>query len=109
MSEVVKVTDITGVREYKTLKGEVLSPVFYEAVKEYHDFLATASLESAKTFIVSVESTQEVIDRVRELAIKLNGGLLPEDLTILPKELYNALLEDYFKQNFMFYTLEYKL
>ena len=98
VSEVVKVTDITGIREHKTLKGEVLSPVFYEAVKEYHDFLANASFESARTFVLSQESTQEVIDRIQTLAIKLNGNVLPEDLTILPKELYSSLLKEDFKQ-----------
>lgn len=98
MDSIVNVTDVVGAREYKTLKGKVVSPVFYEAVKEYHDFLTTASFESAKTFVLSQQSTQEVIDRIQALAIKLNGNVLPEDLTILPKELYSVLLKDEFKQ-----------
>lgn len=101
MSAIVKITDVTGVREYKTLKGYDLSPVFHPAVAEYHDFLLDADYEKAKSFFVSSEATEKVIENVQVLIVALNNGVLPDDLTVLPVDLYNELDKEVYGDLFL--------
>lgn len=94
VSEVVKVTDIIGVREHKTLKGQTLSPVFYEAVEEYHNVLATGDFNTMVNFLTSEETANKVATNIRNLAMKLNNGVLPDNLDVLPLSLYETFTKE---------------
>lgn len=94
VSEVVKVTDIIGVREHKTLKGQTLFPVFYEAVEEYHNVLAAGDFNTMFNFLTSEETANKVATNIRNLAMKLNNGVLPDNLDVLPLSLYETFTKE---------------
>lgn len=84
------VEQVTGSLPYKTLKSNELSPVFYEAVQEYHDVLADGNLDVLLAFVVSEESALKVADNVYQLAVKLNNGKEPSSLDVLPLDLHDS-------------------
>ena len=88
------VEEVVGSLPYKTLKGNKLSPVFYEAVQEYHDALAVGNLDKLLSFVVSKNAALKVADNVYQLAVKLNNGAVPDSLDVLPLDLHDSFTEE---------------